>query len=1484
MDLVNEPLSHEQGNGYNVFLSFSRRKETEESFPSRLYSSLCKAGTSAFKDEISSKLLRSIRGRRIFIIFFSKDYASSSMCLEELTKIMKFRMPYDHIILPIFCEVDQFEVCNQKSGFGEAFQGLIQKFSPTENEVSRWRRALNEAGGRNDWFHVANDLYSVDVEFLIQDITQHVCDLWDDIYDKLLDVQFPVGVDSRAQDVITMLHNNKSKHVVFIGIWGMTGIGKTTIAKAIFNHIQCAFESTCFLPNVREQLERKVDLVSVICEATDMRINSIESRSLDLNERHCHKKVLLVLDDVDDLEQLNTLCGSREQFGEGSIIIITTSDLHLLNAFQVDDIYCMKLLSNQESLQLLSWRAFQQAYPKEEFIDACKEVVAYAEGLPLALITDIYSILDEEKLDEWESTLWNMNRALHPDMYNKLRLSFDCLNAKEKEIFLNIVLLYIGGDIDDVIQKLDAHGSNARIGIGVLEDRGLLTIDNNNKLRVHNLLQLMGRQIIHETSRNELENRAYRYEVFLSFRGDTRKNFTSHLYTALYNAGITVFKDDVELPRGNYIKKEVLQAIGSSKIAIIIFSSEYAGSKWCLEELSMIMELHRTIKKVVLPLFYHVDPSEIRHQNFNFGKAFEDLIQKSSLSKYQVLDWKKALTNAGSLAGTVVLSSRDESEYVKDVVRQVCDILDKKHLFVAEHPVGVDNRVEKVITMLQNHLFKDVVMIGIWGMGGSGKTTIAKAIYNKIGHTFESRSYLSNIREVWGQEEGKVCLQNQLLSEICKTTQMKINNIEYGKVTLRYRLCHKKALVVLDDVDELDQLNALVGSCDSFAQGSRIIITTRNKRLLRKMGCLVYSMENLDDKESIELFSWHAFKQKSPKEDFIELSKKIVAYSGRLPLALEVLGSYLFNSDDAEEWNEVLEKLVEIPNDKIQKKLKISFDDLDGLEKKIFLDICCFFIGMDRNEVTKILNGCKFFAEIGIKTLVERSLVTIDEKNKLGMHDLLRDMGREIIREQSQDELGKRSRLWFHEDALAVLLKHKGTKAIEGLSLMSKVGTMHSFQTKAFEKMKRLRLLRLDNVQLRGDYEYISKDLKWLCWHHLPMKYIPSNLYQEDLVVIDLQHSSLRQVWKESQLLESLKILNLSHSPHLVQTPDFLKLPNLEELILKDCPSLDTIHHSIGLHHKLLLLNLENCIGLRSLPRNIYRLKCLKTLILSGCKNIEKLEEDIEQMESLTILVAPTLKQVPYSLVRLRSILYLSVCGHEGLSNHVIPSLYRSWMSPTNNPLPLIPSRAGMPSSILWDMLYSIHSPSTIPSTVPKQQSLLLEDGLEISDSLCATNCMDISILKNCLEHLLINIGKNPQVFCTLSKKISQNLTKYGDDCILPGDNYPYWLTFKDEGTFVKFKATALLYTEDELKSLKEEKMKEIISNLEPDDQVEVKAVFGNGFTVKKTAVYLMYCESIDKQMEPSTSEAVNLTGTKHNCEEEYEACESTRPRKAMKI
>jgi len=149
------------------------------------------------------------------------------------------------------------------------------------------------------------------------------------------------------------------------------------------------------------------------------------------------------------------------------------------------------------------------------------------------------------------------------------------------------------------------------------------------------------------------------HHVFLSFRGeDTRYNFTSHLYAALCGKKIRTFMDDEEIERGDNISPTLLSAIESSKICVIIFSQNYASSSWCLDELVKIIECSEKKKLVVIPVFYHIDPSHVRHQRGTYGDAFakhEDRF-RDNLTKVHM--WRTALHKAANLAGLVSPKNR----------------------------------------------------------------------------------------------------------------------------------------------------------------------------------------------------------------------------------------------------------------------------------------------------------------------------------------------------------------------------------------------------------------------------------------------------------------------------------------------------------------------------------------------------------------------------------------------------------------------------------------------------------------------------------------------------------------------------------------------------------------------------------------------------------------------------------------------------------
>jgi hypothetical protein len=368
---------------------------------------------------------------------------------------------------------------------------------------------------------------------------------------------------------------------------------------------------------------------------------------------------------------------------------------------------------------------------------------------------------------------------------------------------------------------------------------------------------------------------------------------------------------------------------------------------------------------------------------------------------------------------------------VKNIVEDILAKLDNTFLSLPEFKVGLDSRVEKMIPLIENQS-TNVCMVGIWGMGGLGKTTTAKAIYNQIHRKFVYRSFIENIRETCetgNRGQWHIHLQQQLLSDLLKTKE-KIHSIASGTTAIKKILSAEKVLIVLDDVTEVEQVKALYGSRKWFGSGSVIIVTTRDTRILTSLQVNhVYTVAEMDPKESLELFCWHAFKKASPRADFSELSRNVTTYCGGLPLAVEVIGSYLYDRE-IDEWTSVLSKLKVIPDQEVHEKLRISYDGLrDGKEKDIFLDICCFFIGKDITYVTEILDGCDLFPGIGIPVLIERSLLKVDKNNKLGMHDLIRNMGREIVRQNSEKDArlilekdpGECSRLWLQKDVLGVL-------------------------------------------------------------------------------------------------------------------------------------------------------------------------------------------------------------------------------------------------------------------------------------------------------------------------------------------------------------------------------------------------------------------------------------------------------------------------------
>uniref|UniRef100_A0A6N2LTI3 TIR domain-containing protein n=1 Tax=Salix viminalis TaxID=40686 RepID=A0A6N2LTI3_SALVM len=611
------------------------------------------------------------------------------------------------------------------------------------------------------------------------------------------------------------------------------------------------------------------------------------------------------------------------------------------------------------------------------------------------------------------------------------------------------------------------------------------------------------------------------YDVFLSFRGeDNRKSFTGHLYTALVQAGVHTFLDENEIPRGEEISKHLLKAIQESKISIVIFSKGYASTRWCLNELVEILECkNRKTGHIVLPIFYDIDPSDVRKQTGSFAKAFD---KHEECLKEKVKEWRKALEEVGNLSGWNLndMENRHESKLIQVIIKDVLNKLDPKYINVATNLVGIDRLVQTISDILSTTT-DEVCMVGLHGMSGIGKTTIAKVVFNQLCYGFEGSCFLSNINETSEQPNGLAHLQEQLLHDILKQNVATINNADRGMVLIKERLCHKRVIVVVDDVANQYQLNALVGERSWFGPGSRVIITTKDERLLLKVD-RKFKVEELKREVSLQLFSWHAFKDNKPSKDYVGLSNDVVDYCGGIPLALEVLGSSL-SAKNKSRWKCVIDKLRIIPNHDIQEKLRICFDTLDDHKlQKTFLDLACFFIGRNKEYVSHVLEArCGYNPEDDLGTLGERSLIKVNASGEISMHNLLRDMGREIIHKESLDHPGKRSRIWQCEDAWNVLSKQMGTEVVEGLSLDVRASKNKLLSTRSFTKMRFLKLLQINGVHLSGPFKLLSEELIWICWLECPLKSFPSDLMVYNLVVLEMQSSNIKELWKEQKCRNS---------------------------------------------------------------------------------------------------------------------------------------------------------------------------------------------------------------------------------------------------------------------------------------------------------------------------------------------------------------------------
>ena len=345
-------------------------------------------------------------------------------------------------------------------------------------------------------------------------------------------------------------------------------------------------------------------------------------------------------------------------------------------------------------------------------------------------------------------------------------------------------------------------------------------------------------------------------------------------------------------------------------------------------------------------------------------------------------------------------------------------------LLAGKQRYGMEGRMKDVLNTLDR-----VNVLGVVGMGGIGKTTLAMEIYDHfVSHRqFERHCFLRDVRSRSSSEPSQ--LRRDFMHAMglgdCDVT----NTGEYGRVF--EGSIPGRVLVVVDDIDEKCQFEALIPDIGKLGSGSRIVITSRYRDVVTQAMAgaerwEVYEVPVLNEYESRCLFNRHAFLSETPSEGFADLAAKVADACGGHALSLETVGASLFDKkgrEDMEIWSEAVKDLKE--NEGVFGKLRSTYERLptDG-DRAMFLDIACMLIGMKKEVALTIWKSCSGCSGaqcstsrtpgLALRRLMDRSLVRVDEKGMLRMHDVLRDMGRDMVKRDAARKERRKPEEWTH--------------------------------------------------------------------------------------------------------------------------------------------------------------------------------------------------------------------------------------------------------------------------------------------------------------------------------------------------------------------------------------------------------------------------------------------------------------------------------------
>ncbi|CAN8231347.1 unnamed protein product [Cochlearia groenlandica] len=642
-------------------------------------------------------------------------------------------------------------------------------------------------------------------------------------------------------------------------------------------------------------------------------------------------------------------------------------------------------------------------------------------------------------------------------------------------------------------------------------------------------------------------------------------------------------------------------------VGIMVLSESFASARESMDHLVTIMDHWKAKKLLIIPIYFKVTLSDICGLEGRFDQPGRVREEKESMAEIAAIDgreWRKE---------TQVM-------LVNEIVRNVCSRLYLKN----------SKNLVRILALLNDSQPSEVDIVGIWGMAGIGKTSIAREIFGILAPKYDL-CYFQQDFYLMCQTIGLKKIRDDFYSKVFGEEKLSICSSDIKPSFMRDLFQKKTILVVLDDISNARDAEAVVGGFGWFSHGHRIILTSRSKQIL--VQCKVkepYEIQKLCEDESFRLC-----KQFLNEESGI--ISELISCSSGIPLAVEVLGSTL-SKQHKNDMKEHLQRLRKNPPAQIQEAFQRSFDGLDENGKNIFLDLACFFSWENKDYVVQLLDACGFLTYLGICDLIDESLISV-LASRIEIPVPFQDFGRFIVHEECEDP-SERSRLWDSNDIADVLTNNSGTEAIEGIFLDASDLTCELSAT-VFDKMYRLRLLKFYcstsgnqcKLSLPQGLDTLPDELRLLHWENYPVKHLPQKFNAENLVEIHMPYSNMEKLWEGKKNLEKLKKINLNHSRNLTDIRMLSEAVSLEHISLKGCTNLVDISTSISRCWKLVSLNMKDCSHLRSLPA-MADLTSLKLLNMSGCSEIEEIMDFAPNLKEL-YLAGTAIRNLPMSIENL---------------------------------------------------------------------------------------------------------------------------------------------------------------------------------------------------------------------------------------------------------